>query len=116
MTLKDYDFQLSGPLTPGKHIIRIENAAQQPHEVVLVRLAPGKTPADLAAWVDKMVGPPPAEPLGGMAGLHTGGRAYLAVNLTPGEYGLLCFIPDAKDGKPHVAHGMMKQIKVGESA
>jgi hypothetical protein len=34
------------------------------------------------------------------------------MEFTPGEYGMLCFIPDAKDGKPHIAHGMMKQFTV----
>jgi len=25
---------------------------------------------------------------------------------------LICFVPDAKDGKPHLAHGMVKQFSV----
>lgn len=32
--------------------------------------------------------------------------------VTPGDYGLICFVPDAKDGKPHLVHGMVKTIKV----
>ena len=116
MTLKDYSFELSTPLTPGRHIIRIDNAGPQSHELVLARLAPGKTAGDLAAWAEKMVGPPPAEPLGGVSGIRTGGHAYMVVDLAPGDYGFLCFVPDAKDGKPHVAHGMVKQVKVGGSA
>jgi hypothetical protein len=112
MTLTDYTFTLSKPLTAGKQVIRVEDAGPQPHEVILVRLAPGKTAADVAAWIEKMQGPPPGEPIGGVAALHNGGHAYITVDLTPGEYGLLCFLPDAKDGKPHVAHGMMKDIKI----
>jgi len=30
----------------------------------------------------------------------------------PGAYKFLCFLPDAKDGKPHVAHGMLSQVTV----
>jgi len=30
----------------------------------------------------------------------------------PGDYGLICFVPDAKDRKPYLAHGMMKNLKV----
>jgi hypothetical protein len=26
---------------------------------------------------------------------------------------MICFVPDAKDGKPHVQHGMTTQFKVG---
>jgi hypothetical protein len=110
--LTDYAFGLSAPLTAGNHVIRVVNRAQQTHEVQVVRLAPGKTAADVARWVEKMDGPPPGEPLSGVAGLGVGESASFPLTLTPGEYALLCFIPDAKDGKPHVAHGMMQQFAV----
>jgi hypothetical protein len=43
-----------------------------------------------------------------------GGRhAYINANLEPGNYALVCFMPDAKDGKPHLMHGMIKEVKVG---
>ncbi len=111
--LVDYDFQLSAPLTPGKRTIMVENDGPQPHELALLKLAPGKTVADFAAWdAGGMKGPPPAEPIGGVVALDKGARASFTADLTPGDYGLLCFVPDAKDGKPHLAHGMIKTIKV----
>jgi uncharacterized cupredoxin-like copper-binding protein len=112
VTLSDYDFKLSRPLTAGHHVVRITNTASQAHELFFARLAPGKTTQDALAWIEKMQGPPPLQPLGGIAGLGTGQSNDFAVDLTPGEYGLFCFIPDAKDGKPHVAHGMVKKITV----
>ena len=33
--------------------------------------------------------------------------------LTPGDYALICFVPDTKDGKAHLIHGMVKTVKVG---
>jgi uncharacterized cupredoxin-like copper-binding protein len=112
--LVDYDFQISQPLTPGKQTILVENDGPQAHELALLKLAPGKTVADFAAWdAGGMKGPPPAEPIGGVVALDKGGRATFTADLTPGDYGLLCFVPDAKDGKPHLAHGMIKTIKVG---
>jgi len=36
----------------------------------------------------------------------------LELSLTPGEYALICFVPDAKDGKAHFAHGMMSTFVV----
>ena len=42
VTLVDYDFQFSKPLTAGKHRIMIENAGPQAHEIVMVKLAPGQ--------------------------------------------------------------------------
>ena len=84
------------------------------HELQLLKLAPGKQVEDFAHWAETgMKGAPPAEPVGGVVGLDKDGRGSFTLNLTPGDYGLICFIPDAKDGKPHLAHGMMKTIKVG---
>jgi hypothetical protein len=112
MRLDDYKFTLSTPLTAGRHLIRVENDAEQPHEVSLVRLAPGKTAQEMVSWVEKPEGPPPGEPLGGVAGMRRGTVAYFPVDLTPGEYALVCFIPDHRDGKPHFAHGMIQQVTV----
>jgi hypothetical protein len=49
---------------------------------------------------------------GGLAVIDSGTSAVLAADLSPGDYGLICFMPDTKDGKPHFMHGMMSQIKV----
>jgi hypothetical protein len=113
MTLVDYGFELSHPLAAGTQVIRVHNAAAQLHEVFLTRLAPGKSIGDLPIWVDKRTGAPPALPLGGVAPIPPGMEANFTVDLAPGEYGLICFVPDVGDGKPHFAHGMMRQITVG---
>jgi hypothetical protein len=110
--LADYSFTVTPDIAAGKHVIKLENDAAQAHEMLIVQLEPGKTVADLAKWVDNQNGPPPAKPLGGISGMPKGSTVYVPVDLTPGEYGFLCFLPDAKDGKPHVAHGMMKQFAV----
>lgn len=110
--LVDYDFELSAPLTAGRHIIRVENAGPQPHEIVLIRLQPGKTPEDFARWGMKQEGPPPGTIHGGVSAIMPGAHVFVDVDLPPGEYGLLCFLPDAKDGKPHFVHGMARSTTV----
>lgn len=110
--LVDFDFQSSKPLTAGKQSILVENAGPQVHELVLVKLAPGKTIEDFATWAESMKGPPPAELVGGVVALEKAMRGTFTADLTPGDYGLICFVPDVKDGKMHFAHGMMKNIKV----
>lgn len=110
--MTDYAWDVTPAITAGKHVIRIENNAEQSHEMFIAQLAPGKTVAELAAWVENQQGPPPGKPIGGISGMAKGGVVYVPVDLVPGEYGLFCFLPDAKDGKPHIAHGMMKQITV----
>jgi hypothetical protein len=112
MTLSDYDFQLSTPLTAGKRVIRIENTAEQPHELVFIKLNAGKTAQDVADWAMKMEGPPPGTPVPGASPMSKGISNTVVVDVTPGDYALICFVPDAKDGRPHLAHGMLKQITV----
>jgi hypothetical protein len=112
MTLSDYDFQLSTPLTAGRRVIRSDNSAEQPHELVFVKLNPGKTAQDLAEWATKMEGPPPGVPVPGTSPMSKGMSNTVVVDVTAGDYALVCFVPDAKDGRPHLAHGMLKQITV----
>src|SRR5574341_331680 len=113
VTLADYTFTLSTPLTAGTHTIRVENAGPQLHEILLIRLSPGKKVADFLLWEQTgMKGEPPARPVGGFVGPDVGGHGFFTVTLTPGAYALVCFVPDATDGKPHVAHGMVREVTV----
>jgi hypothetical protein len=117
MALRDYDFVLSTPLTAGRHTVRIVNEAEQFHEAFIVRLLPGKKAADVPAWIEGgMKGPPPMTLVGGSSGLSKGRDLEFTADFAPGEYALVCFLPDMKDGKPHLAHGMIKQITVAGAA
>lgn len=107
MTMFDYNFTLSTPLTAGRHVIEVVNTGPQPHEVFIMRLAPGKTLEDFGKWMGAMQGPPPATAFGGTTFALPWVKSWIEVELTPGEYALLCFVPDAKDGKPHLEHGMV---------
>ncbi len=116
MSLRDYSFVLSGPVVPGRRVIEVRNDGDQTHEVELVQLAPGKSVHDVLAWVEKPAGPPPGMPLGGVSPLARGGVASFEVQLAPGNYGMICFLPDTKDGKPHHEHGMIQEFAVTGSA
>jgi uncharacterized cupredoxin-like copper-binding protein len=112
----DFAYEFSKPITTGTHTIRIENAAEQSHEVVIGRLHAGKTAAQALTWLNAgQHGPAPVIALGGASGLSKARHQTITVNFEPGRYVLLCFIPDIKDGKPHSAHGMVKEFTVGES-
>jgi hypothetical protein len=113
ITLADYNFALSKPLTAGHHVIRVSTApGMQAHEVVLVKLEPGKTPMDIVNWTEKMQGPPPGAFVGGVSGVKAAFPNTFEVDLAPGEYALICFLPDVKDGRMHAAHGMTQQLTV----
>ncbi len=113
VTLRDYQFDFSTPLTAGKHTIKIVTAPGQPHEYTFFQLSPGKSAVDLTKYVETgMKGPPPGMPIGGVAAMSAGHTAYYDVDLKPGDYAIICFLEDAKDGKPHYTHGMIQQIKM----
>jgi len=110
--LTDYDFVFSTPIKAGRQTIRFVNDAGQPHEAFIARLAPGAKAADFLEWLSKMDGPPPAMPMGGITGIDAGGSIVIEQTFEPGRYALYCFVPDDKDGKEHVQHGMLKEFTV----
>lgn len=104
--LYDYGFRFAR-LSSGPHVIRVTNSAAQPHEIELVRLMPGKTEKDLHTWLTgPMTSIPPGMPIGGVMNVMPGSDPEFRATLAPGRYVAFCFIPDAKDGKPHFFHGM----------
>lgn len=113
--LVEYAFRLSAPLQVGPQTIRVENPGSESHEIGIVKLAPGKTIADFRAWIENPTDAPPLDeqhPGGGVTSLAPGAEAYFEIDLTPGEYVLLCFVT-APDGRSHFDHGMIQQIRVG---
>jgi len=113
LTLDDYAFTTDVPITPGRHVVRIENRAEQSHEVVFGRLHPDRTLQEATIWMNSgQVGQAPVTALGGASGLAKGRHMFVTVDFQPGRYVMLCYIPDAKDGKPHSDHGMIKEIVV----
>ena len=112
MTLDDYDFRVSTPITTATKSVRFVNVAEQSHEAVIVKLERGATVEQFLQAMEKPQGPPPGALIGGITGIAKGRTVEMAASFTPGEYALICFVPDAKDGKPHLAHGMVKQFSV----
>ena len=67
------------------------------------------------AWLQDPAAAPPLElegSGGGITSLAPGEEAYFELDLTPGDYALLCFVT-ARDGRSHIDHGMIRQIRVG---
>jgi hypothetical protein len=119
VALSDYKFEATGPITAaGTHTFKVTNAGPQPHELEIIRFSPGKTMKDVGEFMAAAMGPnppttpPPGDLIGGVSAGLPKQVSYFAANLTPGKYAMLCFIGDAKDGKPHVEHGMVHEFEV----
>ena len=114
ITMLDYGWVLP-VIARGRHTVRVFNGGPQEHELVLVRLAAGRTARDAAAWAERgQTGVAPGAMLGGTAALAPGGVAQFSADFPPGQYALICFVPDQRDGKglPHTEHGMLRQFTV----
>ena len=122
--LLDFSFALDAPLTAGRHTIGVENAGVEPHDLVVMKLAPGRTLKDIQAWLnperarrpDQAAEPPPsfesmATIAGGIAVIAQGMQTFFDANITPGEYVLVC-MTTAPDGRSHIEHGMIQQLSV----
>jgi hypothetical protein len=109
------DYGFSGPdrLPSGAVTIRVVNRGKELHHLQFVKLTHGRSPTDFNALLKKKGAtiPPWALFSGGPNAPVPGGEAAATVNLTPGNYLLLCLIPD-KTGTPHVALGMQKLVRV----
>ena len=115
MTIKtvDYGYEFATPVKSGKHTVRVENVGPQAHEVVLVQLLPGKTVQEYIEWEKGgEKGAAPGKSYGGLTALSKGLHGYFTTDLTPGNYLVLCYVPDARDGKPHYLHGMYRGFSV----
>ena len=110
----DDGHRFRGPdsLPAGWTTLRLSNESQQPHHMQLIQLPEGMTLEDLFTAFQQP-GPPPAglKFSGGPGSLFPGGSGLATVNLAPGNYVVLCFIPD-DDGVPHAAGGMVKPLTV----
>lgn len=112
LTLSDYAFDFSPALTRGRHTLRVDNTAAQPHHVEMIRLHDGKTLADAQAYMRTRAGDMPFDLTTGTTLLSPGQVNYLTVDFLPGHYVLLCFAHDATDGRSHLMHGMIREMRV----
>jgi hypothetical protein len=121
--LMDFSFALDS-LQPGRHTVRVENAGVEPHDLVLMKLMPGRSIEDVRTFLnperarraDQAGDPPPSleslvTGMGGIAAIAPGMEAFFETPITPGEYVLAC-MATAPDGRSHIEHGMIRQISV----
>ena len=112
MTLRDFSFEMPATVPAGTVSYRVFNAGPQPHELNILKLAPGATAADVLAWQPDQGAPPPFEAVGGMNGLSQGVDDAMTINLQPGEYVAICNIPDPGSGIAHSRLGMIRPFTV----
>ena len=114
----------SSLMKAGRHVIRVENGGGEPHDMNMMKLSSGRTLEDLQRIFnperarrpgDNDEPPPPLHEIGSMVGgvaaMAPSMVAYFDAELTPGEYLLFCMVT-APDGRSHIEHGMIRQVRV----
>ena len=110
-------FQVSGDLTASGPVA-VRNEGDELHEMLLQRVLPGTTDAQVQAYYQSGSTEPPSyaveAPLRGVAAMDPGRVAYVRLpDLPTGRYALLCFVPDDATGLPHVVEGMHAVVRMG---
>jgi uncharacterized cupredoxin-like copper-binding protein len=115
VVMKDFTFGLPSTLKSGPLTYKVTNEGLQPHEMAMMKLAPGQTIDDVkAALQSPSGGPPPGDFVGGAGALAPGSSAWLRMSLEPGNYVVVCFVPDPASGKAHAELGMITPFTVQE--
>jgi plastocyanin len=115
LALQDFAFVGATTLTAGQHTLTVTNKGPQVHEATVVKLNEGVTVDQLRqafTSTEAPSGPPPFSGAGGVAGISAGKTVSMDLDLQPGSYAYVCFVPDAATGKPHAALGMIGELTV----
>ena len=109
----EYSFSASG-LTQGQHRVLFQNTGNEPHMLAAAPLRTGATLADVRRFIKSEKGKPPIVDSKAidLAVLDGKGSQTVDLDLEPGKYALLCFVPDRKGGPPHIARGMISAADV----
>ena len=114
-TFSAWEHRFDGPnsIPAGQTTIHLRNRGKEPHQLQLLKLEDGKSPADLAAALktgNRSV-PSWAKQMGGPNGVGAGHASEATLYLEPGSYVIICGIP-GKHHRSHAELGMQKALRV----
>ena len=129
VTMFEYGFKVDGQLLPGPQLLKVANVGAQPHFMVLVQPNQPVTKEQVGMVLEaEMAGTPTAD-AAAAAGVSNpdewrfaeyagtismGAAEWIATDLEPGTYVLVCFAPDIESGMPHAYLGMYDVVTVGD--
>lgn len=117
LSLDAHEFAFDGAPKAGEKIkggrttVEIDNTGKQFHLVAFEQVTGNKTDADLAKAVKDTSGDQPdwIKDGPGIDTISPGQKVSVTVDLKPGRYTMVCFLPDT-DNVPHLAKGMYTKI------
>jgi len=121
--LDNFKFIIPDNLSAGDQIWSVTNKGDQPHEMFVTktprRLTPDEVKILLELPEDELPPegvPNPAEfqDVGGVAPISLDQTVSVELNLEPGAYVAICFMPDKETGMPHALKGMVVVFEIPE--
>jgi hypothetical protein len=117
VTAADFSFDMPASIPAGFTRLTMQNDGEIDHHAMFMRVNDGST---LEEWQEALTQPDPgqifavSQSLGGPE-VGPGGRVSVIAELLPGQYEVICVIPEA-DGTPHYLMGMHAPLEVTEPA
>ncbi|MGH2532403.1 MAG: hypothetical protein ACRDJW_08860 [Thermomicrobiales bacterium] len=124
--LTEMTFVLPDSIAAGPQVWKVVNTGFQPHHLILSQVPEGTTKEQVVELAGSFFGPPASPEAGAAPALAfedvvdvaetlvlSNGRAnWIEVDLAPGTYAAICFMPAAGTDLPHVMMGMVEVFTV----
>ena len=110
--MKDARIDVSGDVRTGQRILQVENAGVHPHELLVVRLKPGRTVDDVRRWDRDRADAAPFVYVGGLTPMSNGMTAQTKLLLKTGVHVLLCPMRHVGARERDYQRGVMATFKV----
>jgi len=120
--LDNFQILLPEQLPAGPQVWQVTNVGDQPHEVFVTKTPERVSVEDAMALLqmDPEAEPDPNLPnleefvdVGFVAPISADQSVLVDMNLEPGHYVAVCFIPEKESGQPHAFKGMVTVFSVG---
>lgn len=104
----DYGFVVPATVPAGTVVMRFENAGNEMHHAVVAQVNTGMSEDDVLEMLNQspLLFIRVASTVGVVGDISHGGHVESMLNLRPGKYVLLCFLPSL-DGRLHASKGMI---------
>jgi hypothetical protein len=104
----DYGFVMPATVPAGTVVMHFENAGNEIHHAIVAQVNTGKSEDDVLEMLNQspLLLIKVASTVGAVGDMFHGGQAESTLDLHPGKYMLVCFVPSL-DGRLHASKGMI---------